>query len=113
MDATFLSQNYGMMVNESMEYRFWWLRLNAFLGYFRTKDYESRVYAFEPGLLYTMSFGSYFGEGIRCGLRAKAEIGKHWVLVCKGAMTNISTAIIFRQDYNKSMALLRLIWKFR
>ena len=34
-----------------------------------------------------MSFGSYFGEGIRCGLRAKAEIGKHWVLVCKGAMT--------------------------
>lgn len=87
MDATFLSQNYGMMVNESMEYRFRWLRLNAFLGYFRTRDYESRVYAFEPGLLYTMSFGSYFGEGIRCGLRAKAEIGKHWVLVCKGAMT--------------------------
>lgn len=87
VDATFLSQNYGMMVNESMEYCFRWLRLNAFLGYFRTKDYESRVYAFEPGLLYTMSFGSYFGEGIRCGLRAKAEIGKHWVLVCKGAMT--------------------------
>ncbi len=58
----FLSQNYGMMVNESMEYCFRWLRLNAFLGYFRTKDYESRVYAFEPGLLYTMSFGSYFGE---------------------------------------------------
>lgn len=75
MDATFLSQNYGMMVNESMEYRFRWLRLNAFLGYFRTRDYESRVYAFEPGLLYTMSFGSYLVKvsDVDCGRRLKSE----------------------------------------
>ena len=39
--------------------------------------FASRIYAYEPGLLYQMSFGSYFGEGIRYALVARSEISHH------------------------------------
>lgn len=87
-DATWLAQSKGYMASETLAYRHRWLRLNAFVGYFHTTDYDSRVYAYEPGMLYTMSFGSYFGEGIRYGVLVKMDIGKRWVVVCKGSTTD-------------------------
>lgn len=87
VDATFLPHGRGYMASETGAYRYRWLRLQAFLGYFHTTDYDSRVYAYEPNMLYTMSFGSYFGEGMRCALLAKTDIGQHWVLVGKWGMT--------------------------
>ena len=87
-DASLLAGSCGMMVSEHVAYRYRWLRLHALLGYFKTKDYDSRVYAYEPGMLYTMSFGSYFGHGIRYALLAKAEIGRHLLVVGKCSTTD-------------------------
>ncbi len=88
VDATFLKGSRGYMASENFALKYRWLRLNAFFGYFHTTDYDSRVYAFEPGMLYTMSFGSYFGEGIRYAFLAKANVGKHIVVVGKWATTD-------------------------
>ena len=38
--------------------------------------FASRIYAYEPGLLYQMSFGSYFGEGIRYALEVLGNLIK-------------------------------------
>lgn len=88
MDATLLKASRGYMLSENLSCKYRRLRLNAVCGYFHTTDYDSRVYAFEPGMLYTMSFGSYFGEGIRYAILAKVDVGKHIVLVAKGATTD-------------------------
>jgi len=88
VDATLLKESRGYMLSENWAWKYRWLRLNAVFGYFHTTDYDSRIYAYEPNLLYTMSFGSYFGEGIRYALLAKADVGKHLVLVGKWACTD-------------------------
>lgn len=88
VDATWLSQSRGYMIGESLSYRYRWLRLNGFLGYFHTTDYDSRIYAFEPGLLYAMSFGSYYGHGVRYALVVKTDMGKHLLLVGKFSTTD-------------------------
>ena len=54
----------GYMVSENLGYQWRWLRLAGSLGYFHTSDYESRIFVYEPGLLYQMSFGNYYGEEI-------------------------------------------------
>lgn len=40
-------------------------QLKAFTSLFMTDDYDSRVYAYEPQLLHTMSFSSFFNQGWR------------------------------------------------
>lgn len=88
VDATSLEASRGYMLSENLSWKFGWLRLNSVFGYFYTTDYDSRVYAYEPNLLYTMSFGSYFGHGIRYALLARAEMGKHLLVVCKCSTTD-------------------------
>ncbi len=88
VDASWLKGSWGYMASESFSWKCRRLRVNAVIGYFHTTDYASRVYAFEPSLLYTMSFGSYYGEGIRYALLVKADIGKHLVVVGKWGTTN-------------------------
>ena len=41
-----------------------------------------------PGLLYQMSFGSYFGEGIRYALVARSEISHHLLVIAKLGSTD-------------------------
>lgn len=88
MDVTLLSQNAGYMLSEKLTFRHRWLRVDGLLGYFHTKDYDSRVYVYEPSLLYTMSFGSFYGEGIRYVLLARTEIGKHLIAMAKLGVTD-------------------------
>lgn len=118
VDATWLSGRRGYMASEAFAYRYHWLRLQASLGYFHTSDYDSRVFALEPGMLYTMSFGSYFGEGIRCALLAKVDIGSHWLVACKWAMTryfdrdHISSGLQQINGSCQSDVELQLKWKW-
>lgn len=118
VDATWLSGSRGYMASEAFAYRYRWLRLQASMGYFHTSDYDSRVYALEPGMLYTMSFGSYFGEGIRCALLAKVDVGSHWLLACKWAMTqyfdrnHISSGLQQINGSCQSDLELQLKWKW-
>lgn len=78
----------GYMVSENLGYQWRWLRLAGSLGYFHTSDYESRIFVYEPGLLYQMSFGNYYGEGMRYALVARSEIGRHLLLMTKLGCTH-------------------------
>lgn len=87
-----LSQNEekskGWMVSQIVGFQHRWLRLHANLGYFHTDDYSSRVYGYESGLLYTLSQGSYFGQGIRYAVVARADINKHLLVIGKLGVTD-------------------------
>lgn len=78
----------GYMVSENLGYQWRWLRLAGSLGYFHTSDYESRIFVYEPGLFYQMSFGNYYGEGMRYALVARSEIGRHLLLITKLGITD-------------------------
>ena len=78
----------GYMLNENLGTTWRWLRLSGRFSYFHTQDYSSRIYVYEPGLLYQMSFGSYYGEGIRYALVARSEISHHLLVIAKLGCTN-------------------------
>ena len=82
----------GYMLSEHIGWEWKWKQLKGTLrgclGYFHTSDFASRIYAYEPGLLYQMSFGSYYGEGIRYALVARSEIGSHLLLIAKLGTTD-------------------------
>jgi len=79
---------WGAMVSESLSFTHKWLRLNAGTGYFNTDSYDSRVYLYERGLLYSYAMVQFYGEGIRYWLMARAAIGKDLTLTAKVGVTD-------------------------
>ena len=65
------------------------LKLNVWgrVGYFKTDDYDSRIYAYENDLLYQFSVPSFYGEGIRSYLTGKVKICEKMELWFKAART--------------------------
>lgn len=78
----------GVMVSENISYNYSWLRLNAGAGYFNTDSYDSRVYLYESGPLYTYNMMQFYGEGVRYWLMLRANIGKHFMLTAKVGATD-------------------------
>lgn len=74
---------WGTMLSESISYTYRWLRLNVGFGYFYTDGYDSRVYLYERGPLYTYSMSSFYGEGIRYWLMTRINIGECLMLTAK------------------------------
>ncbi len=52
-------------------------------SYFHTDDYDSRVYAYERGLLNTFYSPSFYGEGFRLSAHFRIDINKHFMLLAK------------------------------
>lgn len=65
----------GWMLTANAGYSYRWLRLTGSVGYFDTDDYDSRVYGYEQGVLYSYAFRSYSGEGIHGSIAARADVG--------------------------------------
>lgn len=78
----------GLMVSGSMSLTHKWLRLNGGVGYFHTDNYDSRLYLYEQGPLYTYSMTQFYGEGIRYWLMVRANIRKKLMFTLKGGVTN-------------------------
>ncbi len=78
----------GWMASQLVGFRHRWLKVNASLAYFHTDGYASRIYAYEPALLYGISFANYYGEGIRYAVTLRADIGKHLMLTGKIGTTD-------------------------
>ena len=118
VDASLLQGSHGYMASENLGWQWHGWRCCALFGYFHTTDYASRVYTYEPGMLYTMSFGSYFGEGIRYALLAKVDIGKHIVMVGKWSATDyfdrnhISSGLQEIDASSQTDCELQVKWKF-
>jgi len=108
----------GTMVSESLWWHYHWLRLYAGCGYFRTDSYDSRVYLYERGPLYTYSMNQYYGEGIRYWVMVKADIGRHLTLTAKAGTTKyfdrdkIGTGTQQIDSSSQTDLDLQLRWKF-
>lgn len=88
----------GWMVTQTLGYTYRkWLKLNCSFSYFDTDDYDSRVYNYEKGLLYSYNNNAYYGNGIRYSLMLRSDIGSHVMLTCK-----IGTTDYFDRDHISS-----------
>ena len=116
--VSFKERERGMMLSETLGYTHNWLRVNAGLGYFHTDSYDSRVYLYELGPLYSYSVIQFSGEGIRYWLMARANIGKRLMLTAKLGTTNYfdrsTIGSSYQQIYRSSQTDLDLQvrWKF-
>jgi len=70
-----LERSKGVMISQQAGYTHRWLRLDANIGWFRTDDYDSRLYQYEPSVRYDFSFPMYYGHGIHYALMVRADIG--------------------------------------
>lgn len=110
--------SFGYMLSQNVSYSHNVLKLIATIGYFHTQDYASRVYLYERGPLYSYSFPTFYGEGIRLALLAQTHLGKNLMLLAKIATTDyfdrdhISSGL--QQIDHSSMTDLELQvqWKF-
>lgn len=87
-------------------------------AWFSTGDFNSRVYLYEPGLLYTFSMLSFYGNGIRSSVKLQYNWGKKFMVQIKGGWTHytdrnvIGTGTEEIQGRNKAdvQMQLRLKW---
>ncbi len=63
----------GIMLSQQLTWNYRWLQLDAKVGWFRTDDYDSRLYQYERSVRYDFSFPAYYGHGIRYALMACAD----------------------------------------
>ena len=116
--SDYKERSFGYMLSQNVEWGNKWLKLIGTVGYFYTKDYNSRVYLYERGPLYAYSFPSFYGEGIRWALLAQAHIHQNLMVLLKMATTDyfdrdhISSGL--QQIDRSSMTDLELQvqWKF-
>ena len=111
-------KEWGMMISQSLSYEGRRLRLNGGVGYFHTDSYDSRVYLYEKGPLYTYGLTSFYGEGIRYWLMARAAVGQKLTLTAKIGVTDYFDRSTIGSSYQQIDASsmtdmdLQIRWKF-
>lgn len=78
----------GYMVSQILGWRLQPLRLTVQGGYFNTDSYDSRLYVYERGPLYSFSFPSFYGEGMRCALMLQSTFSSRLSLTAKLGYTH-------------------------
>ena len=78
----------GIMLSEHTSWRWRWLRADGHIGWFRTDNYDARIYQYEPSVLYDFSYPMYYGHGLRYALMVRADIGQHLMATAKVGVTN-------------------------
>ena len=80
--------SFGWMASGNVGYTSQRFNMSVSGGYFHTKDYNSRVYASEKGLLYSFYFPNFSGEGIRYTAQARVKLAKSLLFVAHLTTTN-------------------------
>jgi hypothetical protein len=112
--------SFGWMISEFAGYSMMEkkININASFGYFNTQSYDSRLYIYERGMLYSFNFPMFYGKGIRYTLYAKAQIMKQLMLICKVSTTDyfdrdhISSSLQQIDHSSMTDVELQLKWKF-
>lgn len=117
--------SFGWMLSPNVSYKFSnashkfpKLSLSALASYFHTDDYESRVFTYEQGPLYSFTFPMLYGHGIRYGILAKATVAEQLSLTAKVATTDyfdrrtIATGKQLIEASSMTDVSLQLRWKF-
>ena len=114
----------GYMVSEHIGWEWKWKKqlkgtLRGCLGYFRYFDFASRIYAYEPGLLYQIEFRQLLRRGHPLRLGGTPQ---RWVPICclspNWVQLIISTALTSLLVCRKSPALrnpiseIQVKWKW-
>lgn len=97
----FSENSFGWMVTEQIQGRFKWLKASASIAYFHTDDFDSRLYAYERGMLYSFNFPVFYGEGIRYWVMAQAHIMSSFVLTVKVGTTNYFDRSVIGTGYQQ------------
>ena len=106
------------MVSESLRWNYKQLQSAIILGYFHTPDYHTRIYTFEPGMLYDMGFNNYYGRGIRYALYLHTNIGKSVTLTTKIGTTDYFDRAQISSSYqqinhsSKTDMEMQIRWRF-
>ncbi|MGR3810625.1 ComEA family DNA-binding protein [Jiulongibacter sp. NS-SX5] len=69
-------------------------QLKSRVALFSTDDYNSRIYAYENDVLYTVSFPAYFGKGSRLYLVSRYSVNRNidvWFRVARTSLTDRET----------------------
>ncbi len=86
--SRYKEQDFGWMITGNTGYAFAdKMKVNLTAGYFHTDGYASRIYVYEPGLLYTLSYGMFYGRGLHGAVNARYAIGKHLLFIAKLSTT--------------------------
>lgn len=86
--------------------------------WFRTDNYDSRIYIYEPGLLYAFSMQSFYGRGMRTAVNLRYAFRKSLVIQAKWGWTHysdrdrISSGTEEIQGSNKADVQLQVRWKW-
>ena len=82
------SHDRGYSLSETVGWNIRRLKLNVNAGYFHTDSYDSRIYTYERGPLYTFSFPSFYGEGMRGAVMAQLKLNRRLSLTAKLGYTH-------------------------
>ncbi len=85
--STLNDRNHGFMVAQDLSYRSKNWVLSGRFALFDTDDYDSRMFIYEPDLLYVYSVPSFYNQGIRYYILGKWRISKHITLWTKYGQT--------------------------
>lgn len=108
----------GGMLTQTVGYTCRSLSAAANVGVFYTRDYNSRLYAYERSTLYTFSFPMFYGKGGRVALSVRGDIGGSIVVIGKiGATKYFDRDVISSslQQINSSWQTdvdLQVKWRF-
>lgn len=109
--------SFGWMVSEAVGYRHGRFSADALVAYFHTADYDSRLYVYERGMRYSLSFPMLYGHGLRYMAMGKVMLGD-WCLVMKVGVTNyfdrssIGTGLQQIDHSHQTDGELQVVWRF-
>lgn len=110
--------SFGWMITECVGWDKGPLSLNVMISYFKTDDYNSRLYTYERGVRYNFSFPMFYGNGIHYAVFLRADICKNVMMIGKVATTdyfdrNSISSSYQRIDHTSMTDVdLQLRWKF-
>lgn len=108
----------GWMVSEEISYRMKQTQVHTTMGYFHTNDYNSRIYTYERGPLYSFTSILFYGKGIHGSLLVRHDFNAHWMVIAKMGYTRyfdrdtIGTALQAIAHQWKADIDLQCRWKF-
>jgi len=96
--TTINAHDRGFMISQNVGYQMAKLRLSAGFGAFDCDSYDSRVYLYEPGPLYTFGVNQFSARGVRYWLMARWQPNRHLMLTAKVGTTDRQDADLASSD---------------
>ena len=74
------------------------LRLDFFISYFKTDDWNTRINSYEKNILYAFSFPNYYGEGLRNYVVIRYKLNNSTTIYFKSANTHYFDRLFIGND---------------